>query len=245
MKNIIAIIAYDGSKFLGFANSPKSVEISLKKAFLGLGLEVKIIGSGRTDKGVHALNQVVSFELEKMNYFKNLEYLKNILNQRLMPNILIKKMFLSSLHPRFDAKFRIYRYIFSNELFLPFFRSYISQFNFGDLSLAQKAIQLFIGKYDFSSFKKNGSNNKNNIRIIYNAKIYKIKICNINCFIISICGNAFLRSQIRLIVSAIIKASFGYNLEKIKMQIENKLDLNSCIRDCVEPNGLYLAKVIY
>lgn len=255
LHNIVCIIAYDGSKFCGFSTQKHKLDskgyISIADFFTytltRIGINTKIIAAGRTDKGVHATFQVINFFTDSK---MPLNKMKGLLNNKLFPNIFIRKMYYSSLdfHARFSAKSRTYRYIFTQNDLLPFFTNYISKVKCGDLDSIKQALNEFIGVHDFTLFKKLGSPTKNNIREIYNAKIFTKNIYNIPCFIIKINANGFLRSQVRLIIQACLNFSLGkISLENLQKQINNNLDINDkvCVRTLAPACGLYLCRVEY
>ncbi len=123
-----ATIEYDGSKFYGFQRQKsrvdtitQRVEESLKK----LNIASDIRGSGRTDRGVHASNQVIDFEVP--NFWQDLNRLKYNLNRDLryirFKNIIEVD---ENFHSRFSARRRVYRYIFKTSSVSIFERDYIS-----------------------------------------------------------------------------------------------------------------------
>jgi tRNA pseudouridine38-40 synthase len=215
----------------------KSVQGEIESALKKLNINSSITHAGRTDKGVHALNQVISFKIEA--FWKDLEKLKNSLNKILLPNIFIKKIFFSSLHPRFDAKKRVYRYILSSHT-NPFIYNYTTFYPKPiNYSLLQNAIKLFEGEHDFEYFAKTGSEVKDYKRIIFKTKIFPYK----NFTIIKIEGNGFLRAQIRLIVNSLLEL----NENKISV-IDIKKQLNKekiVTKHPAPPNGLYLERIFY
>ncbi len=108
------VIEYDGSKFYGFQKQKnikntitQKIEDTLKK----LNINSEIRGSGRTDRGVHASNQVIDFEVPL--FWEDLKKLQNSLNRGLK-YIRFKKIIKvdENFHSRFSAKKRVYRYIF-------------------------------------------------------------------------------------------------------------------------------------
>ena len=105
-KLLVATIAYDGSAFYGSQSQPNrpSVLGSLRNAFACCGLFGKILCASRTDKGVHALRNVVSIPLPYAP--KNLDVLRAQLNKHLLPHIAIMSLHIapSGFHARFDAK---------------------------------------------------------------------------------------------------------------------------------------------
>ncbi|PAF51768.1 tRNA pseudouridine(38-40) synthase TruA [Helicobacter sp. 13S00401-1] len=241
------VLSIDGSEFLGSSKQPnnKGALNYLESKLAKVGITTpNIIASSRIDKGVHACFQVVRFEVPKL--YKNLDSLKDLLNKKLYPYMLIHKLdeVDSSFHPRFSASSRTYRYVFSPTFIEPFYNRFVSILDFGDLDLAKKACKLFVGRHDFKSFSKSGSEVKDYEREIYRICIYKKKLFNMELFILSISANAFLRSQVRLIAKAISLASLGeLSLEKLSLQIDNKFLLKECIRVLAPPNGLYLTRI--
>ena len=252
--NIVCIIAYDGSKFCGFSCNRGGVvqglcsvadffESVLKK----IGINTHIIGSGRTDKGVHATHQVINFHTK---LYMPLLKMQKLLNDRLYPFVLLRKIFIadSNFHSRFSAKMRFYRYIFTQNEILPFYTAYIAKVQHGNIESIQTALNEFIGTHDFSLFKKNGSETKNYIRTITKAHIFPAKIHNIDCLVIHIGANGFLRSQVRIMLKACFEFSLGkITLQDIKRQIQNDASLTQkeCVRTLAPACGLYLNRVLY
>ncbi len=235
-------LSYDGSIFRGFQiqkETTQTVSNKLEKAFKSLNINEKFIASGRTDKGVHALNQVLNLNIP--SFWKDLDKLKISLNRSLLPHIYIKKIEKVSddFHSRFDAKRRIYRYIISKDTPSVFLTPYITYVKDIDPKSIKKAIKIFEGTHDFEYFKKNGSDTKNFIRTIYKTNFYKYK----QFYIFYFEANGYLRSQIRMMVDFLIQISNGKLSEnELKLQLEKK-KLFSC--KLAKPNGLYLAKIKY
>ncbi len=252
--NIVCIIAYDGSKFCGFSHQrhhPKQTMFSVADFFESvlqkIGIKTHIIGSGRTDKGVHATHQVINFHAY---LHMPLQKMQKLLNDRLYPFVLVRKIFIadSTFHARFSATMRFYRYVFTQAELLPFYTAYIAKIQHGDIMLLQTALNEFIGTHDFSLFKKNGSETKNYIRTITKARIFPAKIHNIACFVVHIGANGFLRSQVRIMLKACFEFSLGkIALQDIRRQIQNDTTLQqkACVRELVPACGLYLSRVLY
>jgi len=238
-KLLKAIISYDGSKFYGMQKQPQkpTIQGEIENALLKLNINSPLNHAGRTDRGVHALNQVVSFYAPK--YWKN-EKLKNSLNKLLHPYIHIKKILNApdGFHPRFDAKKRSYRYVITPH-FSPHFADYATFYPYNiDLELINKALQLLKGKHDFTHFAKTGSEVNSYERVIYESKAFKYK----NLTIVKIAGNGFLRGQIRIIIDFILKINEKkLSLNDLKEQLNGKL----ISKHLADPNGLYLERIWY
>ncbi|MDR0408409.1 MAG: tRNA pseudouridine(38-40) synthase TruA [Campylobacteraceae bacterium] len=232
-------VAYDGSKFGGFQQQPNKNGVMDKiiSALKELGITSKPTGSSRTDKGVHALNQVVHVDIPP--FWEDLIKLKNILNRLLFPYIHIRSVSFSNLHARFSAKKRLYRYICYDKKYNPFFNDYALFLSSFDLKLINEALLLFIGKHDFGFFKKTGSETKDDIRVIHKADAYIHK----NFLIFRFLADGFLRSQVRLMMAAVLSVQKGeLTLSELKSQIEKK---SRIFTKAAPACGLYLSRVYY
>lgn len=230
-------ISYNGTHFLG-----SQTQIQTKNTILGsieqvlkqLGIHEKLIASGRTDKGVHALGQVCHINLP--DFWSDLVKLKYVLNEMLSSNIHIKKIILVSeeFHARYSAKERTYRYLIKESISNPFEADFVTFLDDVDLRVIQKNIKLFIGKHDFKYFMKTGSDVGTTTRVIYKAFAYKHK----KYLIITFKANGFLRSQIRLMIGALFSLDEKQIIEKLSCKHNHKLNP-------APANGLYLARIKY
>jgi tRNA pseudouridine38-40 synthase len=230
-------IAYNGTHFLGSQTQKSSTNTilgNLEVVLSALGIKEKLVASGRTDKGVHATGQVCHIDLPP--FWNDLRKLKKVLNEMLPNTIKIKKIKIvdAEFHARYSAKKRVYRYIIKKEISNPFLDDFITFDKSVDFEKIQKNINTFIGEYDFSYFMKTGSDTKSAIRIIYKAFAYKHK----DYIVLYFEANGFLRSQIRLMVSALLK--FDNNQIKQQLNMKEKYSLKPA-----KSNGLYLAKIKY
>jgi tRNA pseudouridine38-40 synthase len=237
-----AIISYDGSRFFGSAIQPHKMTVqgNIESALKILGINTKSIFSGRTDKDVHATNQVISFEVPE--YWDNLEKLKISLNKIVQPYIYFKSITLApdKFHARFDAKIREYRYLISTKTLTPHQSaySYFDNDNI-DLNLCKESIKELIGTHDFAFFSKKGSAPTTTVRTIYSIDIYRFNVF----IVIKFRANAYLRSQIRMIVAFLLKISKGeLSVEDLKDQLNQKRLVSTTL---APPNGLYLTKIRY
>ena len=211
-----------------------SIEDALKK----LNIITNVKHAGRTDRGVHALNQVIAFNAPA---FWEKDKLLISLNKILHPHIHIKKLTTidDNFNPRFDAKKRSYRYILSST-FTPFMANYTTYYpNKININLLKNALKILEGTHNFEYFAKTGSDVKNYIRTIYHTNIYTYK----NLTIIKIIGNSFLRGQIRLIVDFLLKINENkLTINNLTKQLEKKELIN---KHLAPPNGLYLERIWY
>lgn len=230
-------IAYDGTHFLGSQTQKESKNTILGKlenVLSKLGIDSKIIASGRTDRGVHATGQVCHIDLPE--FWNDLVRLKKVLNEMLPSSIEVKsvKEVNDNFHARYSAKKRVYRYIIKDSKSNPFESDYVSFIENVNFEEIQKNIKLFIGEHDFRYFMKTGSDSKSSVRSVYKAFAYKHK----KYIVLNFEANGFLRAQIRLMVGALLKL----NSSEIKEQLECKK--NYKVKPAIS-NGLYLSKIRY
>lgn len=198
------VFSYDGSKFQGSQTQPheNGVEDALGAALAHVGIFSKIISSSRTDKGVHANNQVACVECGE--HFSDFARLKALINRHAHPAVHLK--FISRVqdcfHPRYDATARAYRYIVNHGEFSPFLAPYETFLPRFDLNLANELLALFVGEHDFSAFMKLGSDVKSPVRHVSKAFCYERGERTIIIFK----ANGFLRAQVRLMVASVLKA---------------------------------------
>jgi tRNA pseudouridine38-40 synthase len=230
-------LAYNGCNYFGFQiqkEQPKTVAGVIEHIFNKLGIHTKIVASGRTDRGVHATGQVIHIDLPE--YWSDLQRLKTTLNKMLPNDIYIKKIKIvnKSFHARYSAKTRVYRYIIKEGESNPFEATLVTFVPRVNIERLEQNITLFEGEHDFTNFMKSGSDEKSQRRIIYRAFAYRHK----RYIILFFEANGFLRSQIRMMVGALL------NLEA--KQIEEALNLRKRAKvKPAPPNGLYLAKIKY
>ncbi len=234
-------IAYDGTKFQGSQTQPNglAVEDSIQKAFKSLNIDTKIVLSGRTDRDVHATGQVFNCILP--SYWSDFKKLKKILNKHLPLQIRIKNIQIvdDNFHARFSAKKRVYRYLVTNKKLSAFNCNYLSYSKNIDEEKINEAIKLFIGKHDFEYFHKTGSDKENTVREVFDTKFYKYK----DIYVFKFTANSYLRSQIRLMVGALLAVNDNkLSTEDLKLQIDKK---KRFVKTPASAYGLYLAKVFY
>lgn len=234
---VALILAYNGTSYLGSqtqTETPNTIFGNLEKVLKQLGIKSKIIASGRTDKGVHASGQVCHFDLP--SFWQDTQKLKKVLNEMLPSSIHIKsvKEVDDEFHARYSAKVRTYRYIIKAGESNPFEADFVTFLKHVDFEKIAKNIKLFIGQHDFVEFMKTGSDTGSSIREVYKAFAYMYN----GYIILNFQANGFLRSQIRLMVGALL------NLDK--EQIQAKLACKQEQKNRPAPaNGLYLARINY
>lgn len=230
-------IAYNGTHFLGSQTQKSSTNTVLGKlehVLTKLGIEQKIQASGRTDKGVHATAQICHIDLPP--FWSDLGKLKRVLNEMLPPTIHIRSVFqvADDFHARYSAKKRLYRYIIKVGESNPFEEGFITFVPALDTQELRKKIKLFEGEHDFAFFMKSKSDTKSSVRTIYRAFCYEYKDAIILCFE----ANGFLRSQIRMMVGALLSRTSTEIQECLQCKKKHKIKP-------APSNGLYLARITY
>jgi tRNA pseudouridine38-40 synthase len=235
------VIAYDGSHYFGFQkqqSTPQTVTSTLHRALKSLGIEKEPVGSGRTDRGVHASGQVVHLDLPL--YWSDLTQLKRTLNQKLHA-IAIKQITQvdNSFHARFDALKRRYRYIFKTTTPTVFEQKYIAYYPPFDPLKLQEALHAFVGVHDFEYFSKKGSDPHTTRREIFRATYTSYR----GYHLIYFDANSFLRAQVRMMIDASMRyATHQISLDALKAQIAHQAQHT---RALAPAQGLYLATIYY
>ena len=239
-------IEYVGSKYFGWQIQKKGKTIQgLIQEKISKILREKIIlfGSGRTDTGVHALEQSAHFECKKeiINVNKFLKSINHFLGKDLVTILRIKKK-NKDFHSRFSAKLRIYNYVIINRLSKP-----VLDKNRGwhiinklDLKLMKKAAKKLIGTNDFSTFRASSCRAKSPIKTMKSVKITS-KNSRIE---IEFQSQSFLQQQVRSMVGCLkYVGEKKWTLKKFTKVMDSKKRI-SCAPPA-PPEGLYLARVIY
>ena len=241
--NIKFIIEYDGSNYKGWQiqKNHQSIQEELKNAFAKIlpKEEINIIGSGRTDSGVHAVGQVASL---KLNNSLNLDSLFKSVNSIINNDIYIKSYseVENKFHARHAAVSREYKYYLSNE-YSVIKKNFLWFIEFDSLDKKQlmECAQIIIGEHDFSSFSASKQETKNKRCIIYESFWEESK----NELIYTVKANRFLHHMVRFLVGTMIQTSKG----KIKIhdfqQILNNTSKLSPL--CAPARGLFLHEVLY
>lgn len=236
-------ISYKGTRYSGFAKQKNAltiqavIENTINELF---NLQVVLFASGRTDKYVHAIKQVINIRHKSLNYPSDV--IMKALNSKLPSDIVVNNCEIAddNFHARFNAKSKIYLYKLSfNPNINIFEQDIVYQYNNSiNYEKLDKYINLLIGKHDFLSFST--SELKNTIRTISSIK-YEIKDQIIYFYIT---GDGFLRNMVRMIIGVFL----NYNEDKITFEdIVKLLDQPKKGAGVRKANGcgLYLLDVKY
>jgi len=245
MKRFKITFAYDGTNFNGFQKQPKkrTIQDEIEKALKKIeNKKVDVIASGRTDAGVHALNQVAHFDLTINIESDNL---KRALNSLLPGDIYIKEV--EEVSDRFHARFNViskeYIYIINQGDYNPMERNYAYQYNKKLDSIAmERALKYLEGRHDFTSFTSLDQDEKDKdcIRTLSQTNIKR----DGNKLIISLLGDGFLRYMVRNIVGTLIEVGEGKRKSEDVITILEEKDRKKAGKTA-NPEGLYLNNVYY
>ncbi|BBM83174.1 tRNA pseudouridine(38-40) synthase TruA [Candidatus Uabimicrobium amorphum] len=243
-RNIKLTVEYDGTNYYGWQIQPSvpTIQNELKKAIFNITKEnVTIIGSGRTDTGVHAKNQVAHFHTQSS--IKVADFAKAI-NSQLPEDIVVKQSQLAEMdfHAQYQAKAKAYSYtIFVGEHRPAINRNYVYWIRRNlNVSLMREAASYLIGTHDFSSFEAAKSPRKSSIRTINKVDIQKE-----NCYITTLLeANGFLYKMVRNIMGTLIEVGYEkYSPTKINEILKAK---NRDFAGVTAPShGLCLEYVLY
>lgn len=244
MRNIKLTIEYDGTNFGGWQKQPNQLNIQgeIERAIqIVTGKEVELIGSGRTDSGVHAFAQVANF---KIDTDFPLEKMAIAFNSQLKQAIRIKKVeqVTEEFHSRYHCHQKTYAYFIDNSSQgTAIYRNltyHVPQTL--DVEAMKKAASYLVGEHDFSSFKSSGTSSKSSVRTIYNAIVLKEQ----ERVVIQLTGNGFLYNMVRIIAGTLVEIGKGEKTPEEIQEIIQAKDRQKAGKT-LPPQGLFLMQVDY
>ncbi len=237
-------VKYDGSRYYGFQRqtSRKTVQGEIERAISKVySRKVEIVPASRTDRGVHALEQVFHYDVaDKIP----LEKLKFAINRVLEDDVMLMNVELvdSSFHARYNVLEKTYRYdiciakerdVFSSRYALWYDKEL-------DVTRLNQIGQLFVGKKDFKAVMKSGSDKENTVRTVKKVTCYRKG----DVVSIEISSDGFLYNMVRIIVGAMLNVIEGRMDSLDMVEALNRGDRNFFKRT-ISPVGLYLIKIDY
>ncbi len=242
-----AVISYDGRLFSGFQRQPnqrtvqEELETTLTK--LNRGHLVNVHGAGRTDSGVHALGQVIHFDLPDKRDCEKLRFALDTQSAEDIAVIAVREV-SDDFHARYAPHRKTYVFLVDNgRPKNPMMRHYATHFSHHlDLHMMQSAIKKLVGTHDFTGFTASGTSVEDKVRTISEASVVWDEGRQNLVFTFS--GNGFLYKQVRNMVGTLLKIGNGrMPIEQIdRILLEKKRDLAG---PTAGPNGLYLKEIIY
>lgn len=249
MRNIKLVLEYDGTNYHGWQIQPNLLTIQgvVEDAICKLtNSSIQIIGAGRTDTGVHAEGQVANFHT---NSSIPIAAFQSGTNTFLPSDVVVidATEVDSTFHARFSATSRYYRYTILNRLYpsaLTHRTCHHLTTNI-NIEIANEICKCLIGKHDFSSFQKTGSDRRNPVCEIFKAFCHTSE----DLIFFEFEANSFLRGMVRAIVGTILKCLKDpkFNITDATTQFQRIVDARdrSKAGPSVPANGLSLVKVKY
>lgn len=240
---IFAIVEYLGTSYHGWQKqiNANSVEEEIEKVLSQiLNTEINIVGSGRTDAGVHAKGQTFHFEVNKEVDLDKLKYASNML---LPSDIHIKEMkeIDNDFHARYSAKKKHYQYLINTGDKNPFIYGRTLYYPYPlNITKFIQCLDKFIGTHNYQDFTSKEEDEEGFIRTVYSIDVKQEE----DYISVDLIGNGFMRYMIRDIIGTSL--AIASDKEDITF-IDNHLD--SSKREIVSykagAEGLYLIDVIY
>ena len=238
-------IEYEGTNFVGWQSQKngKSIQDTIEKVLKKIfKTKIRIIGAGRTDKGVHAFSQYASFIIKKKIEKKTFLDSANFFLKGKLISILDINKKPNNFHARHNAKLRTYEYLIINRqgsLSIHKNRAWHVKKKI-DLNLIKKGARLLEGTHDFSTFRSSTCSASSPIKKMSKIKIGKTK----NIIRIRFSSKSFLQNQVRSMVGCLKYLSTNkWSIEDFRKALKSKKRAN-----CAPPApacGLYLYDIKY
>lgn len=255
MHSYRATIAYKGTRYLGWQIQPKGLTVQgeLNRALAAISKtdQIRTMGSGRTDAGVHARGQVARLdtplEIAPLNLLR-------ALNTQLPPDIRVVECERSdqNFHPTYGAKSKWYSYFFMAHPYPdPLVGDLVASYGFPlDHDLMKAACAQFVGTHDFVNFHTVGTDVSSTVRTIFSCELLEVPTGGAPfpfhgpLFEIRIHGDGFLKQMVRMMVGAI------WNVGRGKLPVGTISNALNSVREerlapVAPPEGLYLMRVVY
>lgn len=247
MKRILLTIAYDGTNYCGWQKqkSPEvpTIERELEKACRRLfgHQNLECIGASRTDRGVHALGQRATIDVETTI---PTERIPLAIRGYLPEDIVVTeaKDVSQNFHPRYDCVKKTYQYKIWNAPYKNPLMSRYTELIQGTLDILnmEKAAKYFIGTHDFKAFCATGSSVSTTVRTIFDCYVEKQG----DCICISVTGDGFLYNMVRILAGTLIYVGLGKILPQEVPAIIGSCDRTKAGKTA-GPQGLTLLKIYY
>jgi tRNA pseudouridine38-40 synthase len=239
-----AVIEYDGTGYFGFQRQRDvlpTIQSKLEEALARLAdRHIGVTGAGRTDRGVHATGQVVSFDVDWKHGERALQ---RAVNANLPDDIVVRHLqaVSATFHPRFDAQKRAYEYhIYNDVVRSPLYRLNSWHVTSAlDLAKMNQAAAALVGRHDFATFGK-PPQGENCVREVYTAHWQRRN----GLLIFTIVANAFLYRMVRGLVGSLKAVGDGsWSVEQFLLALQARD--RGLVARLAPAHGLYLAGIDY
>jgi len=244
MRKLLLVVQYDGTDYFGFQRQPilPTIQGELEDALSRLlGRRTTITGAGRTDAGVHALGQVVTFETDSpIPAARTVAALNALLPDAVA--VVEATDVPESFHPRYGAVGKLYGYrILTRALRSPFFGRYAWHVTWElDLDAMREAAGVLLGEHDFVAFSSSGSSVEHTVRELRRLDLER----HGDMIEVRVEANGFLYMMVRRIVGTLVDAGRGLVTVDEVREVLRSLD-RTRVKTMAPPQGLTLIKVIY
>ena len=245
MRNIMLKIQYDGSRYLGWqrlGNSDMTIQGKLEDVISRMtGEDISIIGSGRTDAGVHSRGQIANFATS--SDMTSME-MKTYMNHYLPKDIVIWDISEAPerFHSRYNVKGKKYSYyIWTGDVQPPFVRKYSWHFmeKLNPEKMKEASAKL-MGTHDFIGFSSLKKTKKSTVRRLDSIEFEM----DGDMLVLNFIGDGFLHNMVRILTGTLLDIGSGkINLEKIEEIFKSGIRSEAGIT--VPPHGLFLEEVYY
>ena len=250
LTNLKLVVEYDGKNYCGWQkqsrqSKSKTIQQTIEESLQVLfpRENIRLTGAGRTDSGVHAVNQTANFKINRPDFNKNsIRKLMHSLNSILPHDIAVKKISRvpENFHSRFSAKQRIYRYSFSNHKKAILNDKIYRVSPVLNISFAEEFCNIITGINSFKTLCKNRTDEHDFKCIVHYAKL-RVKTGGV--FEFEICANRFLHSMVRAVTGALINVMTGkLSIKEFKSKFNKGEELKV---QFVPAYALFLYKVNY
>lgn len=240
-------ISYDGSDFKGYQKQTRvrTVQGELENALTHINGEkaVSVVASGRTDAGVHAINQKAHFDMDSVY---DCDKLQRSINSLLPEDVYVKHIEVVSdeFHARFNAIGKEYIYQINMGDYNPLERKYVYQCNRKlDVVEMQRAMKYLEGTHSFKSFTKTDDERDDYVRTLSQTNIIR-DLKDVNKITLVFIGTGFMRYMVRNIVGTLIEIGEGKRRSEEIIDILKSEDRTRAGKTA-NAEGLYLKNVFY
>ncbi len=249
MRTLKLTLAYDGTNYAGWQVQPgcRTVQGTLEAAIEKItGQRVRVLASGRTDAGVHALEQVVGFRSKSQ---LSTRVLRRALSAELPRDIAVLDVAEApeDFHAIRDARRKRYRYVIHDgSVRTVFQRQQCWQYNRGRLNAEamDRAAKALLGKHDFSSFQSSGAERESSIRTIFEIGVERGRGDQHDWVTLEVEADGFLYNMVRAIVGTLVDVGRGAQSETWPAEVLLAAD-RSAAGPTAPPQGLFLVRVDY
>jgi tRNA pseudouridine38-40 synthase len=247
-RTILLTLAYDGTEYAGFQAqlNQRTLQTTLEEAIWRItGETLRVVASGRTDSGVHALAQVVGFRTTSK---LPAEVFQQALNGSLPPDVVVLASTEAphDFHPIRDAIGKRYRYMIHDGRVPDVFRrNYLWQYRWPlDAGAMHRAAQCWLGTHDFKSFQTHGSPRVTTIRTIREVTVTRSPPPDENLVTLEVEADGFLYNMVRVMVGTLVEVGRGSRAETWPAEVLASRDRRAAGMTA-PPQGLFFVRVDY